>query len=338
MKKNVIVTGGYGFIGSNFVNHHRKDFGRMLIIDSMTYAADMNNVFADQQPDHFQEDDIRELSKEGLDYDLEATGIDPKDPIVLINFAAESHVDNSISGSKIFIQSNVEGTHNLLEILMKRNTPGDKFIQVSTDEVYGSVEEHSADENFNLKPNNPYSATKASADMLVRAFHKTHGLDVNITRCCNNYGPNQACEKFIPVIINCMLEKKSIPLYGDGKNTREWIHVQDHCSAIMRVVESGKPGEIYNIGSDTEKQNKMMIYEIAKALSEITETSAKEYRELITHVSDRPGHDLRYSLNSNKIKKELRWVPSRKFSEGIAETVRYYTYIYNHQTEEQNAS
>ena len=322
MKRNVVITGAYGFIGSNFVNLHRNKFDKVILIDKMTYAASLENVH--KKVDHVSYIDINDVSHKEFKSILKSVGVDTDDSIVIVNFAAESHVDNSIGSSKIFVESNVLGTHNLLDLMLQRKNTNDTFIQISTDEVTGSIEDGEFFEDSPLRPNNPYSATKAAAEMLAFSFFKTHGMDTRITRCCNNYGPNQAYEKFIPVVISSMINGDDIPVYGNGENIREWIHVSDHCSGILSTIEKGKPGEVYNIGSGDECSNIEMITILAKLVSKKLGTDIEDYLKLITFVDDRPGHDLRYSINCDKIKTQLNWVPKIELEKGLKTTVDYY--------------
>ena len=232
---------------------------------------------------------------------------------MVINFAAESHVDRSISNPKPFVDSNINGTYSILEAIRKYDK---KLVQISTDEVYGSLERNSADENFPLNPSSPYSSSKASADLLAKSYNITYGCDVKITRCTNNYGPRQFPEKLIPKVIINALNNQSIPVYGNGKNIRDWLYVDDHCSAIQKVVEKGKIGETYNIAGKNEINNNSIIKLILKIMNKST--------SLMKYVKDRPGHDFRYSLNSTKIEKKLGWKPKYDFENGIKETISWY--------------
>ena len=288
-KMNYFVTGGAGFIGSNYVRMLLTDqlgqVNRVKVLDKLTYAGsleNLNDVETDQRLTFFEGDICDETLVQSL--------IEKDD--IIVNFAAESHVDRSIAGPSEFVRTNILGTQVLLTAAMQKEAR--MFLQVSTDEVYGSVDSGSSVETDTLLPNSPYSASKASADLLVRAFNKTYELDTRITRCCNNYGANQYPEKFIPVAINRVLEEKSIPIYGDGRNIREWIHVEEHCLGIQAVIDFGKSGEIYNIGTQKLFSN-LQIAEI------ICKIFGKNYGESIEFVSDRRGHDFRYSLNSEKI-------------------------------------
>jgi len=324
MKPNMIVTGAYGFIGSNFCNHLRGQMKKLVIIDSMTYASDENNISPSVLVDAFIKLDLSKMTNNDFDALIEYDAGIVDEPITIVHFAAESHVDNSIKGSKVFIDSNITGTHTILEYLKFRKNPNDKLVYVSTDEVLGSIDEGSFTEESPLAPNNPYSATKASAELLVRSYIITHKINACITRCCNNYGPNQADEKFIPTIIRCMIKRKPIPVYGNGKNIREWIYVKSHVDAIMDVATDGECGEIYNIGSGEELTNLEMINEIANNISSKIDKSQEELISLIEFVTDRPGHDTRYSINSCKIREELEWMPVVSLEDGLDKTVDYY--------------
>lgn len=317
--KAIIVTGGAGFIGSNYIKHFLQLNKNYLVInyDKLTYAGNIDNVkeLKKHPMYYFVRGDIcnqKHFSKIIKDYD----------PDFVVNFAAESHVDRSISNPSIFGRSNVMGTLNILTCLkehwQKIDYKNKRFLQISTDEVYGSIEnkDDTFTENSNLLPNSPYSASKAGADLIVRAFVKTFGFPAVITRCCNNYGSNQNYEKFIPSCIRKALNDEPIPIYGDGTNIREWIHVNDHCAAITKVLFDGNPGEVYNIGSGEEVSNMEMARLILKQLG-------KE-PEAIVKIADRPGHDWRYALDSSKIKNQLCWKCSYHLDEGINNTIRWY--------------
>lgn len=309
--KKILVTGGAGFIGSNFIKYMLDKYPEYKIInlDLLTYAGNLENLAEVENHPHyiFVKGDIcngslvNQLVSEGVNY--------------IINFAAESHVDRSIEDPGVFIRTNVMGTQILLDAALKHKV--DKFVQISTDEVYGSLGETGYfTEETPLAPNSPYSASKAGADMLVRAYHETFKLPVNITRCSNNYGPYQFPEKLIPLIIANAQEDKEIPVYGDGLNVRDWLHVIDHCCAIDAVLHRGKPGEVYNIGGNNEKKNIEIVRTILESLN--------KPESLIKFVTDRPGHDRRYAIDATKIKKELEWEPSYSFEKGIKETIQWY--------------
>ncbi|MCX7760073.1 MAG: dTDP-glucose 4,6-dehydratase [Hydrogenothermaceae bacterium] len=305
----MLVTGGAGFIGSWFVKLAVEKGYKVIVVDTLTYAGDLERLKDVQNNIKFYKTDITDLN-------LVEEVFGKENPDIVVHFAAESHVDRSILEPAIFIKTNVEGTFNLLEV--SRKYPIEKFINISTDEVYGELEnlEDQFTEETCLKPNSPYSSSKASADMLGRAYYKTYKLPVITVRPSNNYGPWQYPEKFIPVIILKALQNQPIPVYGNGKNRREWIFVRDCAEGVLTVMEKGKIGEIYNLGSGEEKEN----IEVVKTILEILGKS----EDLITFVKDRPGHDLRYRMNSEKIKKELEFTPKTAFEEGIRQTIKFY--------------
>ena len=310
--KNILVTGGAGFIGSNFVRYmlnKHKDY-KIVNLDLLTYAGNIKSLDdVKDNPNYlFVKGDIADNKL--VDKIVSDNKID-----VIINFAAESHVDRSITNPDIFVKTNVLGTQNLLEIAKKYKI--EKFFQISTDEVYGSLGKTGFfTEKTPLSPNSPYSASKASADLLVMAYHHTFGLNVNITRCSNNYGPYQFPEKLIPLFITNALDNKQVPLYGDGLNIRDWLFVEDHCSAIDTVLHKGKNGEIYNVGGNNEKTNKYITDTILKYLG--------KDNSLIKYVADRLGHDRRYAIDATKIKEELGWEPKYKFEQAIEKTIQWY--------------
>jgi dTDP-glucose 4,6-dehydratase len=302
--KNILVTGGAGFIASNFINYVlvKRDDYNIINLDKLTYAGNLENLIPSQEKKnyHFVKGDI--TNSELADFIFKKYEIK-----YVINFAAESHVDRSILGSEIFFRTNVIGTNVLLEAA--RRYEAEKFIQISTDEVYGSLgQEGLFTEETQLHPNSPYSASKASADLMALAFHHTYGVPVIITRCSNNYGQYQFPEKLIPLMIINSLNEKKLPVYGDGMNVRDWIYVLDHNKAIEAVFEKGKVGEVYNIGASNEIPNIEIVKLILKHLGKT--------EDLIEYVKDRPGHDRRYAIDSSKIKKELGWLPYYKFEEG----------------------
>lgn len=308
---NLLVTGGAGFIGSNYIHYMINKYPEYQIInyDKLTYAGNLENlvVIEDLESYKFIKGDI--LNKELLEHVLSTNSVD-----VIINFAAESHVDRSIRNSSEFIMTNILGTQILLDIAKEQSI---RFIQISTDEVYGSLGTTGYfTEETPLSPNSPYSSSKASADLLVRSYHETFGLNINITRCSNNYGSFQYPEKLIPLMIIKGLNGEPLPLYGDGKNIRDWLHVKDHCSAIDLVIQKGKPGEVYNIGGHNERTNVEIVEQIMEALS--------IPRKLLTFVPDRLGHDFRYGINPRKIQSELGWKPVYSFEEGLKETILWY--------------
>ena len=307
---NILVTGGAGFIGSNFVRYMVEKYSDYHIInlDALTYCGNLENLKDIEDKDNytFVKGDIRD--KAIVDELVEKSDY-------VINFAAESHVDRSIADPEIFIKSNVLGTQVLLNAAKEHSV--EKYIQISTDEVYGTLGKTGYfTEDTPLQPNSPYSASKAGGDLIARAYHETFGLPVNITRCSNNYGPYQFPEKLIPLMISNALEDKKLPVYGDGKNVRDWLHVHDHCSAIDLVLHEAKPGEVYNIGGNNEKQNieivKLILGELGKDES------------LIEFVTDRLGHDRRYAIDSTKIQEELSWKPEYTFEVGIRKTIQWY--------------
>ena len=306
----LLVTGGAGFIGSNYirmlVNGELKGISKIIVLDKLTYSGNKQNLIdLDSSSYEFIQGDI-------CDTDLVSKLSKQVDAIV--NFAAESHVDRSIDSSKEFIQTNVSGTHTLLESARKNNLS--IFLQVSTDEVYGSISEGSWDEDFPLQPNSPYAASKASADLISQAYHRTHGMDVRITRCSNNYGPYQYPEKVIPLFITNLIEGKKVPLYGQGLNIRDWLHVTDHCRGIHLVLTKGKSGDVFNLGGGRELSNIELTRIILQAIG------ASE--ESIERVADRLGHDFRYSLSIEKITKQLGYKPVVDFESGISQTIKWY--------------
>ena len=307
----ILVTGGAGFIGSNYVKHilskTAQDNLKVVVLDKLTYAGSIDNLdIALQNPNlEFVQGDI-------CDHELVNNLVSNSDRV--INFAAESHVDRSIESSLEFIHTNTLGTQVILEAIRKK--PNTKFIQVSTDEVYGSIDNGSWDESYPLKPNSPYAASKAAADLIVLSYQKTYSLDLMISRCCNNYGPNQFPEKIIPLFITSLIQNKKIPVYGDGQNVREWIHVEDHCRGLELIFEKGESGEIYNIGSETELKN----IDLTNKILSIFGFGA----EMINYVDDRLGHDLRYSINYEKSIRDLGYKPGITFESGLLETINWY--------------
>ena len=326
--KTLIVTGGAGFIGGNFVYHLLNKNYKVINLDALTYAGHIETLaqIKDSKNHIFVEGRIG-------DRDLLASLFDEYQPTAIVNFAAESHVDRSIDGPTKFIETNVVETLSLLEsarkniqkypINMQQNF---RFLHVSTDEVYGSLSEAGLfTEETPYAPNSPYAASKASSDHLVRSYLHTYGLPVLITNCSNNYGPYQFPEKLIPLIILNALEGKPLPVYGNGMNVRDWLYVEDHCSAISTVLEKGKVGDKYNIGGNYEKTNIEIVKTICRLLDEVRPQASKEpYENLITYVDDRPGHDLRYAIDGTKIRNELGWVPNETFETGIRKTLQWY--------------
>ena len=323
-----LVTGGAGFIGGNFVLDAVKRGIRIINLDALTYAGNRDTLgILDGDPAHvFVHGDIG-------DGGLVAELLAAHKPDAVINFAAESHVDRSIDGPAAFVQTNVVGTLALLEAVRDywRGLAGDardgfRFLHVSTDEVYGSLGDTGKfTEDTAYAPNSPYSASKAASDHLVRAFHHTYGLPVLTTNCSNNYGPYQFPEKLIPLVIARALAGEPLPVYGDGRNVRDWLYVGDHCAAIRAVLEGGRVGETYNVGGDAEMQNIDVVHVICKLLDERRPRSDGQPRSSqITYVADRPGHDRRYAIDASKLHKELGWKPAHSFEQGIADTVDWY--------------
>ncbi|MEE9450648.1 MAG: dTDP-glucose 4,6-dehydratase, partial [Ignavibacteriaceae bacterium] len=310
--KNILLTGGAGFIGSNFINYilgEHSDYN-IINLDKLTYAGNLENLVTSEGKKNY-----RFVKGDITNAELVNSLFQKYEINYVINFAAESHVDRSILGSEVFFRSNVLGTNVLLEAARKFNL--EKFVQISTDEVYGSLgAEGLFTEDTPLHPNSPYSASKASADMMAMAFYHTYGVPVVITRCSNNYGPFQFPEKLIPLMIINSLNGKKLPVYGDGMNIRDWIYVIDHNKAIESVFEKGKIGEVYNIGASTEMPNIEIVKLILKKLG--------KPEEMIEFVKDRPGHDRRYAIDSSKIKDELGWEPLFSFEEAISKTIEWY--------------
>jgi dTDP-glucose 4,6-dehydratase len=308
-KKRLLVTGAAGFIGSNFVNKYHDKY-EIYMLDSLSYAGKLENIdWSSLSHDNFYKMNILWAG------DLVKVFSDIQ-PEVVVNFAAQSHVDNSIEAPLTFTPTNVLGVHYLLDMALKFNV--EKYVQISTDEVYGHLgaSDPSFTESTPLSPRSPYSATKASADLLVKAYHDTYGLNTCTTRCSNNFGPNQHEEKLIPKIIKNAIQNKPIPIYGNGKNVRDWIYVEDHVDGISAVIENGKSGEIYNFGASTEMENLDICRLILKILD--------KPESLIEFVEDRKGHDFRYSINSSKAKNYLGWNPKWDFYEALVKTIDFY--------------
>jgi len=319
---NILVTGGLGFIGSNFIKYiiDKSQVDIVINIDTTTRKNSASNKRNVESTENNPKYKFYDFWLDILDYSPakeEFKRILKKYNIThIVHFAAESHVDNSISDPKRFIQSNILGTFNLLEII--RDFPEVRFHHISTDEVYGSLgQEGKFTETTLYAPNSPYSASKAASDMLVRAYHHTFKSLITISNCSNNYGPNQHNEKFIPVVINSILNNKKIPVYGNGKNIRDWIFVEDHCEAVWFVVNNGRIGQTYNIGGNCEKTNLDIINDICRVLN----VNPKDY---ISFVEDRKGHDFRYAIDNTKINKELNWFPKTSFQDGMLKTIDYY--------------
>ena len=325
----ILISGGSGFIGSNFILYFFSKYKEKIInLDKLTYAGNLENLtsIGNDSRYTFIQGDIG-------DNTLLEQLLAKYRPRAIINFAAESHVDRSIHGPGEFIQTNIVGTFNLLETTRAywQTLPEDektafRFLHVSTDEVYGSLKPDDAPftEQNRYEPNSPYSASKAASDHLLRAYHHTYGLPVLTTNCSNNYGPYQFPEKLIPLVIANALAGKPLPIYGDGMQVRDWLYVGDHCSAIRRVLEAGKVGEVYNIGGWNEMPNIEIVNTICTLLDEFRPDPAGSYTRLITYVKDRPGHDRRYAIDARKIERELGWRPAETFQTGIRKTVQWY--------------
>jgi len=309
----ILVTGGAGFIGSNFVRKVLTDaypgleVAEVVVLDAMTYSGNLANLapVADSPRYTFVQGDIRDAGLLNSLY----PGLD-----AVVHFAAESHVDRSVRDASVFVETNVLGTQQLLDAALRHELP--RFVHVSTDEVYGSISEGSWPETWPLEPNSPYSASKAGSDLLARAYHRTHGLNISITRCSNNYGPYHFPEKVIPLFVTNLIDDKHVPLYGEGNNVRDWLHVDDHCRGIAMVLTGGRAGEVYNIGGGTELTNK----ELTEMLLEAT---GKDW-SYVDRVADRLGHDLRYSVDITKISNELGYAPQVPFEQGLADVVQWY--------------
>jgi dTDP-glucose 4,6-dehydratase len=324
--RSILVTGGAGFIGSNFILSFLANNPdcRVTNLDALTYAGNLANLKAlEHHPGyHFVRGDIGD----GV---LVATILAERKIDAVVHFAAESHVDRSISGPEIFVRTNVLGTQVLLEESRKRWQSGDapdfRFLQISTDEVYGSLGESGFfTEETPLAPNSPYSASKAGADLLVRAYHETFGLPTLNTRCSNNYGPFHFPEKLIPLLIHNIIERRLLPVYGDGRYVRDWLHVNDHAKAVEVVLKGADPGSVYNVGGNNEWFNIDIVNLVCDLMDERLGRSPGESRGLITFVKDRPGHDRRYAIDASKLKRDLGWEPAYTFERGIAETVDWY--------------
>jgi dTDP-glucose 4,6-dehydratase len=325
----ILVTGGAGFIGSNFVLDWLARHGELLNLDKLTYAGNLNNLAA-------LRGDARHVFVRGdiCDTELVPSLLDRYRPRAIVHLAAESHVDRSIHGPAAFIETNINGTFNLLRAahaywlgLDEQASAAFRFLHVSTDEVYGSLDEDELPfcETTAYAPSSPYSASKAASDHLVSAYHHTYGLPTLTVNCSNNYGPYQFPEKLIPLVIANALAGESLPVYGDGQHVRDWLYVSDHCAALRRVLAAGAPGETYNVGGRNEKTN----LEVVHALCDILDARAPavhggSYRQQIVHVSDRPGHDRRYAIDARKVERELGWRPSEAFETGITKTVQWY--------------
>lgn len=311
----VLVTGGAGFIGSNYIFYFRKKYpkDRIVCIDSLTYAGNLETLSDIPDDDKFRFYQANICNRGAIEKIFTE-----ESPDIVVNFAAESHVDKSIKNPGIFVETNILGTSVLLDASLKHDVK--RYHQVSTDEVYGSLPYDKPEikfrEDTQLNPSSPYSSSKAGADMITMAYHKTFGLPISITRCSNNYGPYQFPEKLIPLMLSNAINNKQLPIYGDGLNIRDWLFVRDHCSAIDVVIRKAKPGSIYNVGGNNERSN----IEIVRLILEKT----KKPESLIKYVEDRKGHDRRYAIDSSKLKKDLGWMPETKFEEGIQQTMDWY--------------
>lgn len=330
--KSILVTGGAGFIGSNFIPYFARKYPDTLIVnfDKLTYAADLNHLtecvdlpnYTFVQGDLVQEQEVAQVFEK---FDIRG----------VIHFAAESHVDNSIKGPKAFVETNIVGTFHLLEAARRHwmTAPNEtkagyetcRFHHISTDEVYGSLGETGYfTETTAYAPNSPYSASKASSDFLVRAYHHTYGMNVTTSNCSNNYGPKQHAEKLIPTIIRKCLAEEAIPVYGDGKNVRDWLYVLDHCRAIDLIYHQGQTGETYNVGGHNEKNNLQIVNAICTYLNQVRPRQIGQYQDLITFVADRPGHDKRYAIDATKLESQLGWKAKETFDTGITKTIDWY--------------
>jgi dTDP-glucose 4,6-dehydratase len=324
--KSILVTGGAGFIGSNFINcfMNRNPGCRVTNLDILTYAGNLENLRpVDKNPDYrFVRGDI-------CDAAVVASVLAEEKIDAVVHFAAESHVDRSITGPEIFVKTNVLGTQILLEESKKhwqsKVVPEFRYLQISTDEVYGSLGETGFfTEDTPLAPNSPYSASKTGADLLVRAYFETYGMPTLNTRCSNNYGPYHFPEKLIPLMIHNIINKKPLPVYGDGLNVRDWLHVKDHSIAVETVLKGGNAGQVYNVGGNNEWKNIDIVHLVCDLMDDSLGRAKGESRELITFVKDRPGHDRRYAIDAAKIRRDLGWEPSYTFESGIRETIDWY--------------
>jgi dTDP-glucose 4,6-dehydratase len=320
--QNILVTGGAGFIGSAFIRYllsplnHFK--GTCLNFDALTYAGNLENVALAAKDPRYKFEQGNICNEALVEHLCQEHAID-----TVIHFAAESHVDRSILGPQAFVETNILGTFHLLEVV--RRNPHIHFHHVSTDEVYGSLGPTGYfTEETPYQPNSPYSASKASSDHLVRSYCHTYGLSTCVSNCSNNYGPFHFPEKLIPVMILNCLERKPLPIYGEGVNVRDWLYVEDHANALYLLLQKGRKGETYNVGGEAEWRNIDLVHEIIRSIASIQQTDPQELLQLLTFVKDRPGHDLRYAIDCSKIKQELGWRPTHTFSEGLEKTIRWY--------------
>jgi dTDP-glucose 4,6-dehydratase len=324
-----LVTGGFGFIGSNFILKARKqNWANIINIDKLTYASNPQNLVTLENDSEY-----RFIHGDIADVSLLENLFTQYQPHAVINFAAETHVDRSILSPENFIQTNIIGTFQLLEAsknywlkLSPAESQKFRFLHISTDEVYGSLEPDTPafTEEHPYSPNSPYSASKASSDHLVRAYHHTYNLPTLTTNCSNNYGPFQFPEKLIPLMIINALSGKQLPIYGDGQNIRDWLFVEDHCQAIYQVLQQGKVGQTYNVGGNSELANITVVQQICQILDDLAPKSQFNYSSLITYIQDRPGHDRRYAVDCSKIRRELGWQPQENFTSGLTKTIQWY--------------
>ena len=338
MSKTILITGGAGFIGSNFVVHFLENYKDVKVVnlDLLTYAGDLSNLSELKENENytFIEGDI-------CDTELVNNLFEKYKFSGVIHFAAESHVDNSIKNPDAFVKTNVNGTFNLIDVAkkhwmdapfsFKEGCETNRFHHISTDEVYGTLGETGLfTEETPYAPNSPYSASKASSDFIVRSYFHTYGMNVVTTNCSNNYGPKQHDEKLIPTIIRKAINNEAIPIYGDGKNIRDWLYVEDHCTGIDLAFQKGKAGETYNVGGKNERDNLYIVHKICELLDTIKpKENASSYADLITFVQDRPGHDFRYAIDASKLENELGWKASENFESGIMKTIEWYLNKYN---------
>jgi len=328
-ERSVLITGGAGFIGANFVlSWQAERDGRIITLDKLTYAGNPENLQS------IEGDERHQLVRGDIaDRQLVGDLLRAHRPWAVINFAAESHVDRSIHGPAAFVETNLSGTFNLLDevkaywlTLGAPDREAFRFLHVSTDEVFGSLgpDDPPFSERTPYAPNSPYSASKAGSDHLVRAYHHTYGLPTLTTNCSNNYGPFQFPEKLIPLVIHNALAEQPLPIYGDGSNVRDWLYVGDHCGAIRRVLDAGTLGEVYCVGGNSERRNLAVVHTLCAILDELQPRAAGPYASLITFVTDRPGHDQRYAIDSTRIRTELGWQPAETFESGMRQTVQWY--------------
>jgi dTDP-glucose 4,6-dehydratase len=335
--KSILITGGAGFIGSNLVEYMMENYPdyKIVVLDLLTYAGDLDNLNSVKNKKNFTFVHGNICDRSLVERIFQHYYINN-----VIHLAAESHVDNSISHPDIFIETNVKGTFTLLDVAykywmkkpfsFKAGFEDNRFLHVSTDEVYGTLGEKGLfTEETPYAPNSPYSASKASSDLIVRSYHHTYGMNTVITNCSNNYGPKQHEEKLIPTVIRKALSGQNIPIYGDGKNIRDWLFVTDHCSGIVRAFNYGKSGEVYNIGGKNERNNNYIANKICELLDELIPQENKSYKDLISYVEDRAGHDFRYAIDASKIEKQLGWEANENFETGILKTVKWYLTKYN---------